>query len=55
MNLYGIDWSVAFKICKRRLLSEAKLNYSMALEITVAIEAAVRDASELHSELHVEP
>ena len=40
---------------QRRLLSEAKLKYSKALEIAVAMEAAVRDASELHSELHAEP
>ncbi|KAL9967300.1 hypothetical protein ACROYT_G025499 [Oculina patagonica] len=40
---------------QRRLLSEAKLKYSKALEIAVAMETAVRDASELHSELHAEP
>ena len=40
---------------QRRLLSEAKLKYSKALEIAVAMEAAVRDASELHSKLHAEP
>ena len=40
---------------QRRLLSEAKLKYSKALEIAIAMETAVRDASELHSELHAEP
>ena len=40
---------------QRRLLSEPKLKYSKVLEIAVAMEAAVRDASELHSELHAEP
>ena len=39
---------------QRRLLSEAKLKYSKAFQ-GVAMEAAVRDASELHSELHPEP
>ena len=40
---------------QKRLLSEAKLKYSKALEIAVAMETAIRDASELQSELHPEP
>ena len=39
---------------QRRLLSKAKLKYSKALEIAIVMEAAVHDASELHSELHTE-
>ena len=37
-----------------RLLSEAKLKYSKALEIAVAMETAIRDASELQSEFHLD-
>ena len=38
----------------KRLLSEAKLKYSEALEIAVAMETAIHDASELQSEFHPE-
>ena len=37
---------------QKRLLSEAKLKYSKAVEIAVAMETAIRDASELLSELN---
>ena len=37
------------------LLSEAKLKYSKALEIAVAMETAICDASELQGELQSEP
>ena len=37
---------------QKRLLSEAKLKYSKAVEIAVAMETAIRDASELQSELY---
>ena len=40
---------------QKRLYSEAKLKYSKALEIAVAMETAIRDASELQSELQSEP
>ena len=40
---------------QKRLLSEAKLKYSKALEIAVAMETVIRDASELQSELQAEP
>ena len=40
---------------QKRLLSETKLKYSKALEVAVAMETAIRDASELQSELHPEP
>ena len=40
---------------QKRLLSETKLKYSKALEIAVAMETAIRDASELQSELQPEP
>ncbi|PFX20902.1 Retrovirus-related Pol polyprotein from transposon 17.6 [Stylophora pistillata] len=40
---------------QKRLLSEAKLKYSKALEIAAAMETAIRDASELQSELQSEP
>ena len=40
---------------QKRLLSEAKLKYSKAVEITVAMETAIRDASELQSELNLVP
>ena len=39
---------------QKRLLSEAKLKYSKALEIAVAMETAIHDASELQSEFHPE-
>ena len=34
------------------LLSEAKLKYSKAIEIAVAMKTAIRDASELQNELN---
>jgi len=37
---------------EKRLLSEAKLKYSMALKIAVAMETAIHDASELQNEFH---
>ena len=40
---------------QKRLLSEAKLKYSKAVEIAVAMETAIRDASELQSELNPVP
>ena len=40
---------------QKRLLSEAKLMYSKAVEIAVAMETAIRDASELQSELNPVP
>ena len=40
---------------QKRLLSEAKLKYSKAVEIAVAMETAIRDASELLSELNPNP
>ena len=40
---------------QKRLLSEAKLKYSKALEIALAMETAIRDASELQGELQSEP
>ena len=40
---------------QKRLLSEAKLKYSKAVEIAVAMETAIRDASELLSELNPDP
>ena len=40
---------------QKRLLSEAKLKYSKALEIAIAMETAIRDAAELQSELQSEP
>ena len=40
---------------QKRLLSEAKLKYSKAVEIAVAMETAIRDASELQSELNLVP
>ena len=40
---------------QKRLLSEAKLKYSKAVEIAVAMETAIRDASELQSELNPNP
>ena len=40
---------------QKSLLSEAKLKYSKALKIAVAMETAIRDASELQSEFHPEP
>ena len=40
---------------QRRLLSEAKVKYSKAVEIAVAMETAIRDASELQSELNPNP
>ena len=40
---------------QKRLLSEAKLRYSKAVEIAVAMETAIRDASELQSELNSNP
>lgn len=40
---------------QKRLLSEAKLKYSKALEIALAIQTAFRNASKLQSELHAEP
>ena len=40
---------------QKRLYSEAKLKYSKAFEIAVAMETAIRDASELQSELQSEP
>jgi len=39
---------------QKRLLSEAKLKQSKALEIAVAMETAIHDASELQSEFHPE-
>ena len=38
----------------KRLLSEAKLKYSKALEIAVVMETAIHDASKLQSEFHPE-
>ena len=40
---------------QKRLLSEAKLKYSKAVEIAVAMETAIHDASELESELNPNP
>ena len=40
---------------QKRLLSEAKLKYSKAVEIAVAMESAIRDASEIQSELNPVP
>ena len=40
---------------RKLLLSEAKLKYSKAVEIAVAMETAIRDASELQSELNPNP
>ena len=40
---------------QKRLLSEAKLKYSKAVEIAVAMETAIHDASELQSELNPNP
>ena len=40
---------------QKRLLSEAKLKYSKAVEIAVAMKTAIRDASELQSELNPNP
>ncbi|PFX12679.1 Uncharacterized protein K02A2.6 [Stylophora pistillata] len=40
---------------QKRLHSEAKLKYSKALEIAVAMETAIRDAAELQIELQSEP
>ena len=40
---------------QKRLLSEANLRYSKAVEIAVAMEIAVRDNSELQSELRPVP
>ena len=40
---------------QKRLLSEAKLKYSKAVEIAIAMETAIRDASELQSELNPYP
>ena len=40
---------------QKRLLSEAKLKYSKAVEIAVAMETAIRDASELLSEFNPDP
>ena len=40
---------------QKLLLSEAKLKYSKAVEMTVAMETAIRDASELQSELNSNP
>ena len=40
---------------QKRLLSEAKLKYSKAVEIAVAMETAIRDASELQSGLNPNP
>ena len=40
---------------RKLLLSEAKLKYSKAVEMTVAMETAIRDASELQSELNCNP
>ena len=40
---------------QKRLLSEAKLKYSKAVEIVVAMETAIRDASELQSEFNPVP
>ena len=37
---------------QKRLLSEANLKYSKAVEIAVAMENAIHDASELQSELN---
>ena len=39
---------------QKHLLSEAKLKYFKALEIAVAMETAIHDASELQSEFHPE-
>ena len=51
---YEIEWSVDFEICKSKsdYCREAKLKYSKAVEIVVAMETAIRDASELQSELY---
>ena len=40
---------------QKRLLSEAKLKYSKAVEIAVAMETTTRNASELQSELNANP
>ena len=40
---------------QNRLLPEAKLKYSKAVEIAVAMETAIRDASELQSEFNSNP
>ena len=40
---------------QKRLLSKANLKYSKAVEIAVAMETAVQDASELQSELKPVP
>ena len=40
---------------QKRLLSEAKLKYSKAVKIAVAMETAIRNASELQSELNPVP
>ena len=40
---------------QKLLLSEAKLKYSKAVEIAVAMETSIRDASELQSELNPNP
>ena len=40
---------------QKRLLSEAKLKYSKAVEIAVAMETAIRVASELQSEVNSNP
>ena len=40
---------------QKRLLLEAKLKYSKAFEIAVAMDTAIRDASELQSELNPNP
>ena len=40
---------------QKRLLSEAKLKYSKAVEIAVAMETVIRNASELQSELNPVP
>ena len=40
---------------QKRLLLEAKLKYSKAVEIAVAMETAIRDASELQSGLNPNP
>ena len=37
---------------QKRLLSEAKLKYSKAVEIAVAMETAIHESSELQSELN---
>ena len=40
---------------QKRLLLEAKQKYSKALEIALAMDTAIRDASELQSELNPNP